>query len=224
MVRDKSSPRQDSSEYRETWLHYNNYVRMESLIRSDFGPKLILPHQAFRLHGCHVGGDVSYKNSFGRTALMKAVIVGHNLIMKFLLDQQGVKINADPTKVSQLDCWRTIQKGQGCSCCTWARTWPTIDKDGYTALIWAVRSCIIKGGSSGRACQTWKCQPGSGRRIIKADTCVRGFLWRTESRKGQRNCIYSSCRITWGSFGICLKVCQFEKHPKFPCCFFALAD
>ena len=39
------------------------------------------------------GKDVNDKDSFGRTALMRAVIRRHNSIVKLLLDQPGIKIN-----------------------------------------------------------------------------------------------------------------------------------
>ena len=39
------------------------------------------------------GGNVNEKDSIGHTALMWAVINGHNSIVKLLLDQPGVKIN-----------------------------------------------------------------------------------------------------------------------------------
>ena len=39
------------------------------------------------------GGDVNDKDSGGQTALIRAVYRGHNLIVKLLLDQPGIKIN-----------------------------------------------------------------------------------------------------------------------------------
>ena len=39
------------------------------------------------------GGDVNDKNPFGATALMCAVIEGHNSIVKLLLEQPAVKTN-----------------------------------------------------------------------------------------------------------------------------------
>ena len=39
------------------------------------------------------GGNVNDKDSIGHTALMWAVINGHNSIVKLLLDQPGVRIN-----------------------------------------------------------------------------------------------------------------------------------